>query len=177
MSLCLQQDDIASLSSKRRKSKGDVGLMDLDTTYSSLLLQDFALDSTRAALDVRGFGAHHTDKLALQTANIALAKKQQQGHSMDLDDDDPAENSGMPSRASQPPEPELVPLPLAIQGPAAVALKLLTDATCTEEHQDARCTCRQIHRPFAPQQPQSNLAWRRWGWKDLLAPQSCAASR
>ena len=43
----------------------------------------------------------------------------------------------MPSGAPQPAEPELVPLPLAMQGLAAVALKLLTDATCTEEQIDA----------------------------------------
>ena len=49
MSLCLQQGDITSLSSKRRKGKGDVDLKDLYTTYNSILLQDFALDSTRTA--------------------------------------------------------------------------------------------------------------------------------
>ena len=43
----------------------------------------------------------------------------------------------MPSGAPQPAEPEWAPLPLAMQGPAAVALKLLTDATCTEEQIDA----------------------------------------
>ena len=39
--------------------------------------------------------------------------------------------------APQPTQSELVPVPLAIQGPAAVALKLLTDANCTEEQTDA----------------------------------------
>ena len=46
-------------------------------------------------------------------------------------------DSWMPSGAPQPAEPELVPLPLAMQGAAAVAWKLLTDATCTEEQIDA----------------------------------------
>ena len=43
----------------------------------------------------------------------------------------------MPSGAAQPAEPQLVPLALASQGPAAVALQLLTDAGSTEEQIDA----------------------------------------
>ena len=42
-----------------------------------------------------------------------------------------------PNSVDLPAEPELVPLPLAMQGPAAVARKLLTDANCTEEQVDA----------------------------------------
>jgi hypothetical protein len=41
------------------------------------------------------------------------------------------------SSASQPAEPAIVPLPLAVQGPAAVAWKLCIDAKCTEEQIDA----------------------------------------
>ena len=43
----------------------------------------------------------------------------------------------MPSGAGQPAEPKWVPLSLANQDPAAVALKLLTNAECTEEQIDA----------------------------------------
>ena len=43
----------------------------------------------------------------------------------------------MPSGAPQPAEREWVPMSLAMQGRAAVALKLLTDAPSTEEQIDA----------------------------------------
>ena len=43
----------------------------------------------------------------------------------------------LPCGVSQPAEPEIVALPLAMQGPATVALKLLKDANCTEEQMDA----------------------------------------
>ena len=74
--------------------------------------------------------------IALQKATFALAKKHQRG---DIEEVDglPVGDTWAPSTAAQPAEPELVPLPLAMQGPAAVAWKLLTDATCTEEQIDA----------------------------------------
>ena len=73
--------------------------------------------------------------IALQKQTIALAKKQL---STEVErDEDEQNDSWMPSGAPQAAEPEWAPLPLAMQGPAAVALKLLTDATCTEEQIDA----------------------------------------
>ena len=42
-----------------------------------------------------------------------------------------------PSTAAQPAEATTVPLPLAMQGPAAEARQLLLDANCTEEQLDA----------------------------------------
>ena len=52
-----------------------------------------------------------------------------------------AANDWLPSGAHQrdddDAQPELVPQPLAMQGPAAVAWKLVTDAECTEEQIDA----------------------------------------
>ena len=65
--------------------------------------------------------------IALQMQIIALAKKQLSTGD-ELDEDEP-KDSWMRSGAPQPAAPERVPLPLAMQGPAAVALKLLTDAT------------------------------------------------
>ena len=51
------------------------------------------------------------------------------------------EDDWLPSSAPQPAvddaQPELVPQPLAMQGPAAVAWKLAQDAKCTEEQIDA----------------------------------------
>ena len=45
--------------------------------------------------------------------------------------------SGAPQPAAEDAQPELVPQPLAIQGPAAVVWKLVTDAECTAEQIDA----------------------------------------
>ena len=87
-----------------------------------------------------GFQAHFADAVALQNRSILLAKKQMHGN------DDVADDGGdfqpTASGAPQPTEEEeaeavLVPLPLAMQGPAAVAWHLLQDAGCTEEQQDA----------------------------------------
>ena len=84
------------------------------------------------------FGGKYKDMLALQRNCIALAKKQStpQADCVGNADDD-----GLPGGALQPadgePGAKMVPLPLALQGPAAVALKLVTDANCTEEQIDA----------------------------------------
>ena len=85
---------------------------------------------------MHGFGKHHADMVALQKMTIALAKKQQRTGAEDCDEEHTAD-TGIRSSASQPAEPEVVPLPLAMQEPAAVARKLLTDANCTEEQIDA----------------------------------------
>ena len=73
---------------------------------------------------------------ALQKSAIELAKKQE---AVECEEDgcDDQEDFNIPSSVPQPAEPQWVPLSLANQGPAAVALKLLTDADCTEEQIDA----------------------------------------
>ena len=86
LSLCLQQDDLAALPSKTRKSQSDLGLQHLDETYSSLLNQSFAVDARFAALDVRGYGRQHSDMVALQKTTIALAKRQQSGDVDEVDE-------------------------------------------------------------------------------------------
>ncbi|MCP4006488.1 MAG: hypothetical protein GY725_20105, partial [bacterium] len=136
LSLCLQQEDIASLPFKTRKSQADLNLMHLNDAYGTLLQQNFAFDPASTVPLVRGYGRPHTDMVALQKKTIALAKKQQTGGEENLDDAD-ANGSMWPSSASQPAEPQLVPVPLAMQGPAAVARKLLEDNNCTEEQIDA----------------------------------------
>ena len=104
-------------------------------TYSTLLVGDFAMNSGATDLARHGFGNTCGEMLSLQKQTLALAKKQQSAE-MDLGDEDP-NDFDMPSGAPQPAEPQWVPLPLAMQGPAAVAQKLLTDAACTEEQIDA----------------------------------------
>ncbi len=73
--------------------------------------------------------------LAFQKSTLALAKKQQSAE-MEPGEDD-GHDSGMLGGAPQPAEPEWPPLPDAMQGPAAVAHRLLTEASCTEEQIDA----------------------------------------
>ena len=63
--------------------------------------------------------------------------KRQEVFQNDAEESDDPDDFNMPSGAAQPAEPQLVPLALANQGPAAVALQLLTDAGSTEEQIDA----------------------------------------
>ena len=46
--LCLQQDELAALSMKTRKSQSDLNLKDIAETYGQLLQQDFTVDVTDA---------------------------------------------------------------------------------------------------------------------------------
>jgi hypothetical protein len=77
ISMCLQQEALASLPSQTRKSQGDMDLKALDDTYASLLQQDLAMDPEETDLELRGFGKRHSHMIALQKKTIALAKKQQ----------------------------------------------------------------------------------------------------
>ena len=54
-----------------------------------------------------------------------------------LDEEKDTGDAFLPSCTALPAVATMVPLPLAMQGPAAVAWKLLTDADCTEEQIDA----------------------------------------
>ena len=131
----MQQGELASLDTKRRTLKGDLDLKALDGTHASLLQQDFGMDSGATQLARHGFRKDYSTMIALQRQTIALAKNQR-STGAELDEGEP-NDSWMPSGFPQPAEPEWVPMPLAMQGPAAVTLKLLTDATCTEEQIDA----------------------------------------
>ena len=46
--LCLQQDELAALSMKTRKSQSDLNLKDIAETYGPLLQQDFSVDVAAA---------------------------------------------------------------------------------------------------------------------------------
>jgi len=74
ISLCLQQGELASLDTKRRKSKGDLALKALDDTYASLLQQNFAMDSGTTQLARHGFPKDYPTMIALQKQTIVLAK-------------------------------------------------------------------------------------------------------
>ena len=96
----------------------------------------FSLADSAAELGLR-FQAHFSDALAIQNRSILLAKKQLHDNA-DIDDDggdfQPAA-SGAPQPAEE--QAVLVPLTLAMQGPAAVAWQLVQEAGCTEEQVDA----------------------------------------
>ena len=134
---CLQQQDIASISTKTRKSQADLDLKHLAETYDTLLSQNFGFKATAASGAVQGYGKAHQDMVALQKKTIALAKKQAGDAKAEEDGETAGDHDSIASGAAQPAAPELVPLPLAMRGPAAVALKLLKDAKCTEEQMDA----------------------------------------
>ena len=135
MALCLQKGELESLDTKRRKGQGDLALKALDETYTSLLRQDFSLKAAERQFEPHGFPENYSHMIALQKQTIALAKKQLSAE--DVLDEEELKDCPMPSGASQPAEPEWVPLPLAMRGPSAVALQLLKDASCTEEQIDA----------------------------------------
>eukprot|EP00812_Abedinium_dasypus_P007843 NODE_1_length_8589_cov_4.556480.p1 GENE.NODE_1_length_8589_cov_4.556480~~NODE_1_length_8589_cov_4.556480.p1 ORF type:complete len:2586 (+),score=446.46 NODE_1_length_8589_cov_4.556480:571-8328(+) len=133
LDLCLQRQFLEALPSKARKSQGDLELQALSKTYSFLLGQSFSADVNADGMKhPSGFGRHHADMIALQKRTIELAKKQQTGADHDSDHEEPS--TEMPSGAA---EAVVVPMPLAMQGPGAVTLHLLKDATCTEEQTDA----------------------------------------
>ena len=134
--LCFQQPDLDAINTKNRKSDADLNLKKVDRIYGSVLRgQQFGMDAGAKDLKRHGFGKDHATMLALQENTIALAKKRKS------DDAGPVEevpnDSGMLSGASEPPDADWIAMPEAMQGPAAVAWKLLTEAECTEEQIDA----------------------------------------
>ena len=111
----------------------------MDEAYGPMLRQPLALTggSSRDAVGIH-FKDQFADRLALQRHSIALAKKQMGNADIEIED---SGDSWLPSSASQPAEEDthvaLVPAPLAMQGPAAVAWQLIQDAESTEEQIDA----------------------------------------
>jgi hypothetical protein len=137
--IALQQDALQSSRSKKRLSKADKDLRNLEEAYGPMLRQSFALTGGSSG-EMAGmhFNVKFGDMLALQRQSISLAKKQLSGGDITIDD---CGDAWLPSGAAQPTdqvaEATLVPLPLAMQGPAAVAWQLLQDAESTEEQIDA----------------------------------------
>ena len=129
----LQQGDLQTLQSKRRLSYSDKQLKGLDRAYGAMLKQNFAKPATASDLVGMCFKEAHGDMIALQRHTISLMKQQALPDADELDD---GGDSWLPSSgaaADEEPQAKVVPLPLALQGPAAVAWQLVTDAHCTEE--------------------------------------------
>ena len=139
ISLCLQEEELAALTSKNRKSKSDVNMQALEETYSSLAKQDFSDASGTCETRVRGFGGEAFQvMLARQKKNIELAKKMQNlAGDGDGDDDGADRGDDTTGGVRQPAEPVIVPLAMLMQGPKVVALHLAREAQCTEEQMDA----------------------------------------
>ena len=138
MGFAFQRADLQRMASKKRLSYSDKQLKQLDQTFAALLEQNFAKQNTGSNLWGMRWKEKYRDMMALQTCSIRL-QRQQQGGADDLEMDD-AGDSWLPPEALPPDADrvvEAVPLALALQGPAAVAWKLLSDASCTEEQIDA----------------------------------------
>ena len=80
LAACFQQDDLAALPSKTRKSQSDLDLKNMDEAYTPLLSQlSFGLHGAAAAaalVELPSFAEQHSDMLALQKKTLALARKQ-----------------------------------------------------------------------------------------------------
>ena len=139
ISMCLQEDELAALTTKNRKSKSDLNMQALEETYSSLAKQDFSDATGTCQTRVRGFGGKSFQlMLSRQKKNIELAKKMQSLAGDDHGIDDSAgHDDDAAGGVTQPAEPKIVPLDMLMQGPKVVALHLAQEAQCTEEQLDA----------------------------------------
>ena len=140
LKLAMQQRTLDEIQLKKRKSKSDKELLLLDDSYGEMLrAQSFAFPAVQAdSLLGMHFKDDFAGRLALQKQSIALAKKQLNADDVTVDDFGDAwmSNSGY-QQDEEERDVEVVPLPLALQGPGAVAWQLLQDASCTEEQIDA----------------------------------------
>ncbi len=138
--LALQKDRLERLGRKSRLSYADKQLKNLDRAYGGMLQASFAQPASSGSREQLGTRLDNdfVDMLDLQRQNIALQKKQASPDGVTVPD---AEDDWLPRGAPQPDaedaQPELVPQPLAMQGPAAVAWNLVSSAQCTEEQIDA----------------------------------------
>ena len=139
IALGLQTEALQHSRSKARLSQADKDLLKLEQAYGGMLQQLSGLPRPVQG-EVVGmcFRDQWSDMVALQRQNIALAKKQRNGEDVTVEDSGDAwQPGGAPQPADDGSQPAIVPLPLAIQGPAAAALRLVQDAQCTEEQTDA----------------------------------------
>ena len=140
LDLAMHQRTLDEIHLKKRKSKTDKELLLLDDSYGDMLrAQSFAFAAVQAdSLLGMHFKDDFAGRLALQKQSIALAKKQLNAGDVTIDDSGDAwmPNSGY-KQDEEERDVEVVPLPLALKGPGAVAWKLLQDASCTEDQIDA----------------------------------------
>ena len=139
MAFALQRHDLQAIESKRRLSYSDKQLLSLDRAYGSMLAQNFTKQNVGSNLCGMSLREKHGDMMALQTYTIKLMKQQANLDEVQVED---AGDSWLPDGGAFQPtgadvKVKVVPLPLALQGPVAVAWQLVSDASCTEEQVDA----------------------------------------
>ena len=139
--LALQQDQLRRLGQKSRLSHADKAAEEPRPSVRRHAAGELCTASQQRRAGASGHAVGRQllfYMLALQWQSIALQKKQASPDGDTLPDDG---DDWLPSGARQPAaedaQPELVPQLLAMQGPAAVAWKLVADAACTEEQIDA----------------------------------------
>ncbi len=139
-SLSLQKDQVQRADRKSRLSYADKQLTNLDRAYGRMLqasIEQPASSGAREHLGTR-LDDNFFDMLALQRQTVELKKKQASPDGISVPDaEDDWLPGGAPQHDAEDAQPELVPQPLATQGPAAVAWKLVTEAQCAEEQIDA----------------------------------------
>ena len=117
----------------------DKQLQNLDSAYGPMLAQGFAQPSVVSNVVGMSFQEKHGDMISLQNRNFTLMRQQGGTDDDEIEGPDDAwlPDSGAPQPVDAEEEAIVVSLPLALQGPAATAWKLATDAKCTEEQVDA----------------------------------------
>ena len=140
MGFALQRHDLQTIEFKSRLSYSDKQLQLLDRAYGAILSQNFAKQNV-ASNDLLGTSLRekHGDMMALQTHTIRLMKQQGNPDENQVEDADDAwlPDGGAAQPTSADITAKVVPLPVALQGPAAAAWQLVSDASCTEEQIDA----------------------------------------
>ena len=131
----LQRHDLQTIESKRRLSDSDKQLQILDRAYGAMLSHNFTKQNVANNLCGMSLREKHTDMMALQTYTIRLMKQQGTPDEIQAENTDdawlPDGGAAQPTGADI--AVKVVPLPLALQGPAAVAWQLVNEASCTEE--------------------------------------------
>ena len=104
-----------------------------------MLSQNFAKQNVASKLWGMSLREKHGDMMALQTHTIRLMKQQGNLDESQVEDADDAwlPDGGAAQATGADITVKVVPLPLALQGPAAAAWQLVSDASCTEEQIDA----------------------------------------
>ena len=127
---------------KRCLNDKDRMLLELHTAYGPMLGGDFRFAAGATAMGTGGehlcgfqLGAEAVNALQRQRVRIELAKKQQS--LSELSEQLEESEAVCAPEPGEEQEPFLVPLPLVLQGPGAVAWHLLEKAGCTEEQRDA----------------------------------------
>ena len=137
ISMTLQQEDLAEIEHKSRKTPSDQDLLQFNSGYKELMSMNFGLDAGAFQGHTLKLGKARANAITLQKKIIELAKKQPMQDNEEEEDGENGDFSRIVNRNAELEEPQAVPVPDAVLGPAHVAWKLLTANTCTEEQKDA----------------------------------------